>query len=218
MTGPHDLGGQTGFGPISPCGNSAAFAAEWEKRVLGLTLCVSWLGLWTIDEFRYALESIDPVTYFSVSYFERWLIGLQALLDEKGLTETDSKSFGDGSVSELPIGKILRAVDVDTGLAAGPSDHPCVSRPRFSAGDRVRTKAFTSSGHTRLPAYARAKSGVVESVQGFYTFPDDNAHHRGANPQWLYTVVFDGRTLWGSRADEQLTTSIDAWESYLDAR
>ena len=83
-------------------------------------------------------------------------------------------------------------------------------------GDRVRTKNFHPTGHTRLPRYARAKTGVVEAVQGGFVFPDDNAHGRGENPQWVYTVVFTGDEIWGEGADPTVTVSIDAWESYLE--
>jgi nitrile hydratase len=58
--------------------------------------------------------------------------------------------------------------------------------------------------------------GVVEAVQGSFVFPDDNAHGKGENPQWVYTVVFDGGEIWGEGADPTLTVSIDAWESYLE--
>jgi nitrile hydratase len=47
-------------------------------------------------------------------------------------------------------------------------------------------------------------------------FPDSNAHGRGEDPQWLYTVSFDGRELWGGEADAALTISIDAFEPYLE--
>ncbi|TGT26259.1 nitrile hydratase subunit beta, partial [Mesorhizobium sp. M4B.F.Ca.ET.169.01.1.1] len=41
-------------------------------------------------------------------------------------------------------------------------------------------------------------------------------HGQGENPQWVYTVVFDGSEIWGEGADPTLTVSIDAWESYLE--
>ena len=37
----------------------------------------------------------------------------------------------------------------------------------------------------------------------------------GDDPQWLYTVVFDSRELWGPDADPALKISIDAFEPYL---
>jgi nitrile hydratase len=88
---------------------------------------------------------------------------------------------------------------------------------RFKPGDRVRTRNFHPCGHTRLPRYARGKSGVVEAIRGGFVFPDTNAHGKGENPQWVYTVVFDGREIWGEGSDPSLTVSIDAWESYLEA-
>jgi nitrile hydratase len=38
----------------------------------------------------------------------------------------------------------------------------------------------------------------------------------GENPQWLYTVVFDGAELWGPNADPTVKISIDAFEPYLE--
>ena len=74
------------------------------------------------------------------------------------------------------------------------------------------------SGHTRLPRYARGKAGIVERVHGAHVLPDSNAHGNGERPEWLYTVRFSGRELWGDAADPTLTVSIDAWESYLVPR
>ncbi len=79
-----------------------------------------------------------------------------------------------------------------------------------------RTSNFSPTGHTRLPRYARGKHGVVEAVREGFVFPDSNAHGKGENPQWVYTVVFDGAEIWGEDADPTLTVSIDAWESYLE--
>ena len=42
------------------------------------------------------------------------------------------------------------------------------------------------------------------------------ATDRGDDPQWLYTVVFDARELWGEDADPTLKVSIDAFEPYLE--
>jgi nitrile hydratase len=69
--------------------------------------------------------------------------------------------------------------------------------------------------HTRLPGYARGKRGVVERVHGVHVFPDANSQGLGEQPQWLYTVVFDGSELWGDTGYEGLRVSIDAWEPYL---
>jgi nitrile hydratase len=80
----------------------------------------------------------------------------------------------------------------------------------------VLTRNEHPTGHTRLPRYARGKAGEIERVHGVFVLPDSNAHGRGETPQWLYTVRFDGRELWGEAADPTLTVSIDAWEGYLE--
>ena len=39
----------------------------------------------------------------------------------------------------------------------------------------------------------------------------------GDNAQWLYTVVFSARELWGEAADPKISVSIEAFEPYLSA-
>ena len=43
----------------------------------------------------------------------------------------------------------------------------------------------------------RGHVGTVETLHGVHVFPDTNAMGAGENPQWLYTVTFDGPELWG---------------------
>ncbi|MFC7610579.1 SH3-like domain-containing protein [Teichococcus aestuarii] len=112
----------------------------------------------------------------------------------------------------------LRAEAVEPALMRGsPYDRPATAPARFAVGAAVRTRHFHTPEHTRLPRYARGRRGVVDRVQGVFVFPDSNAHGRGEAPQWLYTVRFAAAELWGEGADPDLTVSIDAWESYLEA-
>jgi nitrile hydratase len=69
-------------------------------------------------------------------------------------------------------------------------------------------------GHTRLPRYARGKAGEIVAVHGTHVFPDSNAHGMGEDPQWLYTVRFSARELWGK--DTKDAVCIDLWEPYLE--
>jgi len=41
-------------------------------------------------------------------------------------------------------------------------------------------------------------------------FPDSSAIGKGEDPQWLYTVVFDGRELWAAEAQGKTSVSVDA--------
>lgn len=217
MNGPHDLGGQMGFGPVAPEENEPLFHAAWEKRALGITLSCGAFGAWTIDESRHARENIPPANYLSASYYEIWTRALEVLLERHGFVSADEIDIGHKRNDGAAPKRILKAEMVDGVLAkGGPCDRPLSTAPRFAPGDRVRTKNLNPSTHTRLPRYAHSKVGVVEVVQGSFVFPDDNAHGKGENPQWVYTVVFDGQEIWGDAADPTLTVSIDAWESYLD--
>ena len=80
----------------------------------------------------------------------------------------------------------------------------------------MRARNIHPRTHTRLPRYVRGHAGVVERVHGAHVFPDVNAAGQGEDPQWLYTVRFDGRELWGADADPTVKVSIDAFEPYLE--
>jgi len=217
MNGPHDLGGLHGFGPVAPEPGEPYFHAQWEKRALGVTLSCGAFGAWTIDESRHARESIPPATYLSASYYEIWIRALETLLERHGFVSTAELAEGRMLEKGAEPKRVLKAEMVPAVLArGGPCDRPLDTAPRFAAGARVRTRNLNPPTHTRLPRYARDKVGVVEAVQGSFVFPDDSAHDRGENPQWVYTVVFDGAEIWGEGAEPGLTVSIDAWESYLE--
>jgi len=47
-------------------------------------------------------------------------------------------------------------------------------------------------------------------------YPDDHAHGRGENPQYRYTVRFDGRELWGGAAEPGTVVLLDLFEPYLE--
>jgi nitrile hydratase len=95
----------------------------------------------------------------------------------------------------------------------GPASREAPRPARFAVGDRVRTRNIHPHTHTRLPRYARDKVGTVELVHGAHVFPDSNANFAGEDPQWLYTVRFTARELWGRETRDSVT--IDAFEPYL---
>lgn len=217
MNGPHDLGGQMGFGPVAPEIDEPVFHAAWERRALGLTLATGAFGAWTIDESRHARESLHPAVYYASSYYEIWIRALEILLERHGFVAADELDAGHKIWPGVTPKRVLYESDVATVLNRGaPCDRDVSVAPRFRPGDRVRTINEHPEGHTRLPRYARDKSGTIEAVREGFVFPDSNAHGKGENPEHVYTVCFDGRELWGQGADPALTVSIDAWESYLE--
>jgi nitrile hydratase subunit beta len=206
-----------GFGPVAPETDEPFFHAEWEKRAMGLTLCSGALGAWNLDESRHARESLHPAIYYASSYYEIWERGVTALLVRHGFVSAADLAAG-RAVDPAPVPKrILKAADVPAAMArGGPCNRPVAAPATFAAGDRVRTRNMHPEGHTRLPRYARGKLGLIEAVREGFVLPDSNAHGHGEAPEWVYTVVFDGRELWGADAQPGLTVSIDAWESYLE--
>jgi nitrile hydratase len=111
---------------------------------------------------------------------------------------------------------------VDAALKAGsPTERPIDQPALFKVGQHVRARNMHPQGHTRLPRYVRGHVGTIVSVHGGHVFPD--GHTLRATPpfnvpvEWLYTVVFDGTTLWGENSDPTVEVTVDAWESYLEA-
>jgi nitrile hydratase len=83
----HDIGAQPGFGPVDPTEIQEPFAHEWEARVFSMNRLLLKAGIYTLDEFRYAVERLSHDEYFEASYYERWLLGIERLLQEKGIIE-----------------------------------------------------------------------------------------------------------------------------------
>jgi nitrile hydratase len=87
MTRINDVGGMSGFGEIDAADDDAGFHHEWEARVFAINRVLLKNGLYTLDEFRYAVERMEPAAYLEASYYERWLHGIETLLREKGLLD-----------------------------------------------------------------------------------------------------------------------------------
>jgi len=218
VNGPQDLGGQHGFGPVAPEPDEPLFHAAWERRAMALTLAAGYMGAWSLDESRHARESLPPATYLAASYYEIWIRALEALLVRHGFVTPAELAAGHAlAPGAAPRRRLLAAAVPEVIARGGPvARDPGASTPAFAPGAQVRTVVMHPTGHTRLPRYARGKTGVVEAVQGFHVFPDANAHGRGEAPQWLYTVVFAATEIWGRDGDPRQSLSIDAWESYLE--
>jgi nitrile hydratase len=81
----NDVGGMHGFGAIEREPGEPAFHHEWEARVFALNRVLLQRGVYTLDEFRYAAESLDPKRYYGLSYYERWFAAIETLLARKGV-------------------------------------------------------------------------------------------------------------------------------------
>jgi nitrile hydratase len=145
-----------------------------------------------VDAFRHAIERLEPVEYLSAGYYGRWLGALELLVHEWRARGETPDPGGRGAL------------------------RPIATKPRFRAGERVRTRNLQPTGHTRLPGYARGKRGVVAIAHPSFVFPDTNASGRGENPEWLYAVRFEAAELFGSGAEPKACVHIDLFESYLE--
>jgi nitrile hydratase len=217
MNGAQDLGGMMGFGPVEPEPDEPVFHAEWERRAFALTVAMGASGLWNLDGSRHARESLHPARYLSSTYYQIWLEGLTRLLGEAGLVTPEELAAGRQLVAPAPIRQVLAAGDVERVLTtgAGTSREPQAAA-RFEAGQTVRARNMHPFGHTRLPRYLRGRKGEVVSVHGAHVFPDSHAHGLGEDPQWLYTVRFAARELWGEDRNARDTVHADLWEPYLE--
>lgn len=217
MDGAHDMGGVAWSGPVQPEPNEPPFHAEWERRAFALTLAMGMPGGWNIDMSRFAREDRPPQDYLSMSYYQIWLAGLERLILARNLVSSDEIEAGKPLHPAKPVAKTLTPEGVAGMLhRGGPTERTATSPALFAAGDRVLAKMINPPTHTRLPHYVRGHVGTIECVLGFHVFPDSNAIGAGENPQWLYTVTFDGRELWGDDSDPDLKVSVDAWEPYLE--
>lgn len=215
MNGVHDMGGMQGMGPVQPEKNEPVFHARWEGRIFALDRVVR--GKWNSGASRYQKELIPPAEYLRISYFEKVLIGLTALLVKYGLVTRAEIERGKPARGSKKATPLLPAANVPTLVANGvPARRTAPVAPQFATGQRVRARNINPRTHTRLPRYARGKVGTVDRDHGVFVFPDTSAEDLGEKPQHVYAVRFTARDLWGEQASPKDTVVVDMWDDYLE--
>jgi nitrile hydratase len=202
MDGIHDLGGRQGFGRVRYARDARPFHEPWEVRANSLYAFAVRAGLINMDEYRHAIERMDPRHYIGAGYYERSLTGLATLCVEKGIvTRAELERRANG------------AFPLASSSAPGRTNAPM--RERFLPGARVRVKADYVPGHVRMPAYIRGKTGVVVHETPCYPFPDAHAHGVAAEDEPTYDVRFRSEDLWPNSADPALI-HVGVFQSYLE--
>ena len=84
----------------------------------------------------------------------------------------------------------------------------------FAPGDSLTTTPFPIAGHSRLPAYARGKTGTIHTLRGAYPDPTEGAKGNDV-PTHLYTVEFASTELWGPDQNPSDTVLVDVFEGDL---
>jgi nitrile hydratase len=202
MDGTHDLGGRQGFGAVRWTPDAQAFHAAWELRVNALYALAVRQGLFNMDEYRHAIERMEPRHYLGASYYERTLTSLATLLVEKGtMTHAELERRAEGLFPQA--------------APSAPGRTNAAARQRFEPGDRVRVRGDHVPGHVRMPAYIRGKTGVVVSESPPYPFPDAHAHGVQAQDEPTYDVQFKSQELWPLSAEPALV-HVGVFQSYLE--
>jgi len=218
MNGVHDMGGMQGFGPVKPEANEPVFHGRWEARVLAMRRAMGAWRKWNIDAGRYSIETLPPADYLRMTYYEKWFASTIKLALQAGLISQRELDTGKRDPSTpvatppLPADKVMLVIQ-----KGGPTQRETNAAPRFAAGAAVRARDINPIGHTRLPRYVRGRKGIIECHHGAHVFPDSNARFEGEKPQFLYTVRFEARELWGKEANPADAVYVDLWEDYLEA-
>jgi len=155
-----------------------------------------------MDEYRHAIERMEPRHYLAASYYERSLTGMATLCVEKGLVTREELESRAGGIFPLA-----------TPAAAGRTN--VATREHFKVGDRVRVRTDYVAGHVRMPGYIRGKTGVVVSESPAYPFPDAHAHGIESNEEPTYDVRFRAEELWPNSCDAALV-HVGVFQSYLE--
>ena len=217
MNGVHDMGGMQDFGPIRPEKNESVFHARWEGRITAMFSALGVWRKWNRDMGRQTREFLPASVYLSLSYHQLRYAQVVELVAGSGMAtrkEIESGRAARGTQKAVPP---LTAEKVPVWFANGAPDNRNVAiAPSFQVGQRVRARNINPPTHTRLPRYARGKSGTVERDHGVFVFPDSNAQNLGEKPQHVYSVRFAARELWGEQAKPKDTVIVAMWDDYLE--
>jgi len=217
VNGIHDMGGMQDMGPIRYETNEPVFHAPWEAKSFALNLAMGAWGKWNIDAGRHQIELIPPEDYLRMSYYEKWAARVAELAVKRGLvtqTEIENGKPAPDSPKATPPFTVDKVSSLLRSGAGAKRDVPGPSR--FKVGQRVRARNINPTGHTRLPRYARGKTGTIHLDHGAYVFPDTNAHFLGEKPQHVYSVRFSAQELWGEQASPRDAVYVDMWDDYLE--
>ncbi|MFC3323666.1 nitrile hydratase subunit beta [Mesorhizobium cantuariense] len=219
MNGLHDCGGMDYLGPIEIEADEPVFHAEWEGRVFGLLLAIGMNGFYNLDDFRHSSENRTPSDYLNIPYFEKWLSNYEMLLAKKGIVTQqellDARKLKDAKLPKGASPALPRTMVAAVLAGGGSARRDIGAEPRFRLGDQVVTRNINIPGHTRLPRYARCKTGVVVQDRGIFTFNDSMANLGEERPQHIYSIRFTARELWGMDASERDTSFLDLWDDHL---
>lgn len=223
INGPYDVGGAAELGPVPIHEDGAVFHEPWEGHVMAMSLGGVVSGVYRVDQHRAALNTVHPTLYMQTTYYEQWIHALETCLIRAGVVTRDEIESRVVAVAETPdfpmpdndnpeLTERMKMV-----IAHGIPEWELDEQPAFSPGDRVRSKIVRVGqlGHTRMPAYAQGRIGVVEEV--FPPQPSSNPVDAGGEVpiEHVYRVGFRAQDLW-PEADPNDSVKVELWEGHLE--
>jgi len=95
----HDRGGWPDDTPIDR--TEHAFA-QWEDHTHAmLELLIGPKFHFNLDEFRRAIEGIEPEKYEAMTYYERWLTAIETCLVQKGVLTREEVDARVGEIERI---------------------------------------------------------------------------------------------------------------------
>jgi nitrile hydratase beta subunit len=223
----NDIGGTVGLGPVPMETDEPGWRSAWERRAFGASVAAVIKGMLIPPTQRAAFEALHPVTYLSMTFYERWLYALEQCAVTTGVLTreeiearvVDTLEDPDAPMPQDRNPEILEGVRgfLDVGMPLGPEQ--LSQPPRFARGDIVRTKRIELEApgwpHTRMPGYAQERVGVIEFVHRPMLLEDILVASGEIHYEYVYAVRLRTREVWPD-AGERYTNFIDLWESYLE--
>jgi len=211
----HDLGGMDGF-TIPERDQGRILKKEWERQYWGMRFAARGLPGYK-SAGRAGIESIPPVLYLNTPYYGRMLIRFENELIASGFITEAELADPDGPVSmpNIPNFQPRGPAETLAGLAGDDSSELDANiPPLFVVGDTVLVKNEHPKDHTRVPRYVRGHHGVIHRHHGVHKF-QDHVGGKDVGQQHLYTVMFSGSELWGSRAHPKDVIYAELWDYHL---
>ncbi len=189
---------------------------EWERQIWGLNFAVRGVPGYSSGG-RAAIESMPPELYLSTPYYARSLYRTEKSLIAGGFVTEAELADPDGPVTMPNIPNFAPRTPAETLTRLANDDSSELDAevpPLFNVGDAVIVKNEHPKDHTRVPRYVRGHHGVVHRHHGVHYF-EDHVGGQDVGQQHLYTVMFTGPELWGSRAHPNDRIYAELWDYHL---
>ena len=172
-------------------------------RVNALYALAVRLGIFNMDEYRHAIERMEPRHYLAASYYERSLTSLATLLRREG------RGHARGARAAR------RRARSRSRWPSAPGRGNAATRERFAPAIACAYAPTTCPATCACPATSAARPASSSASRRAYPFPDAHAHGVAAEDEPTYDVRFRTEELWPSSAEAALV-HVGVFQSYLE--